>query len=69
MRILRIVGSSELPCGCFVGRYELYDGQTVQVIDEESVSCDIDSHEVGAVVPALPGDAATPSTEETADMA
>lgn len=48
MRILRVVGSGLLPCGCFVGLYETYSGPTVQVIEEQGVKCTEPDHEPGA---------------------
>ncbi len=48
MRILRVVGSELLPCGCFVGLYETYSGPTVQVIEERGVSCVDPMHKQGA---------------------
>jgi hypothetical protein len=50
MRILRVVGSGLLPCGCFVGLYETYDGPTVQIIEERGVACLRRGHEPGQPV-------------------
>ncbi len=50
MRILRIVGSGLLPCGCFVGLYETYSGPTVQIVEERGVSCSDPAHEPGVQV-------------------
>ncbi len=51
MHILRVLGSRLLPCGCFVGRYETYDGATVEIVDEVGVRCDA-GHRNGCGVPA-----------------
>ncbi len=50
MRILRVVGSSLLPCGCFIGLYETYKGPTVQIVEERGVSCTDPRHEPGAQI-------------------
>ncbi len=54
MRILRVVGSGLLPCGCFVGLYETYDGPTVQIIEERGVRCLEPTHEPGQHTTANP---------------
>ena len=53
MRILRVVGSKLLPCGCFVGLYETYDGPTVQIVEERGLTC-IDARHVPGERTALP---------------
>lgn len=50
MRILRVVGSRDLSCGCCVGLYELFNGATVQIVDWHADSCQYASHGVGALV-------------------
>jgi hypothetical protein len=55
MRILRVVGSRLLPCGCFVGAYETYDGRTVEVVDQAGIACSVPSHVRGATLPPDPG--------------
>jgi len=50
MRILRVVGSRDLSCGCCVGLYELFNGATVQIMDWQAESCQHASHGVGALV-------------------
>jgi len=52
MKILRVVNSEVLDCGCFVGLYELYSGQVIEVIDCRGDRCDTRWHAVGATVPA-----------------
>jgi hypothetical protein len=52
MKILRVVSSEVLDCGCLVGFYELYSGQVVEVIDCRGDRCDTPSHDVGTTVPA-----------------
>ncbi len=39
MRILRVVGSRLLACGCFVGVYETYDGESIEIIEERGPRC------------------------------
>lgn len=50
MRILRIVGSQALPCGCFAGLYELFSGPTVRIVDSQGANCHAATHRVGAVL-------------------
>jgi hypothetical protein len=67
MRILRVVGSGLLPCGCFVGLYETYSGPTVQIIEERGVSCRERDHEPGAqIAPASTSRPATPDSSPAA---
>ncbi len=47
MRILRVVGSGLLPCGCFVGLYETFHGGTVQIIEERGGTCAEAAHRPG----------------------
>jgi hypothetical protein len=49
LRILRVVGSRSLTCGCFVGVYETYDGATVEIIEERDPRCFDRSHDEGHV--------------------
>ena len=49
LRILRVVGSRSLMCGCFVGLYETYDGATVEIVDERGRRCTDGSHVTGQV--------------------
>jgi hypothetical protein len=63
MRILRIVGSQALPCGCLVGHYELYSGQIVRLIDYHSETCPLASHRVNSVLPDMVMEA--PSLDHT----
>ncbi len=51
MRILRVVGSGLLPCGCFVGLYETYSGPTVQIIEEPGLTCTEVDHRAGTHIP------------------
>jgi hypothetical protein len=51
MRILRGLSSRFLPCGCFAGVYETYDGQTVAIVDVVGATCADPSHKKGNVVP------------------
>jgi len=50
IRLLRVVGSQRLPCGCFVGVYETYDGGRVEIIDDRGPACLESSHRSGATV-------------------
>ncbi len=50
MRILRILQSQSLPCRCFVGVYETYDGQTVRIIEESGKGCKEALHRPGVIV-------------------
>ena len=59
MRLLRVLRSQQLPCGCFVGVYETYDGETVPIIDVPGPGCADPFHGPGRSV-ALPP-APTPS--------
>lgn len=49
LRILRVVGSRSLKCGCFVGLYETYDGATVEIVEERGPDCFDRSHDEGQV--------------------
>jgi hypothetical protein len=49
LRILRVVGSRSLKCGCFVGVYETYDGASVEIIEERGSRCSDRSHDEGHV--------------------
>ena len=49
MRILRVVGSRTLPCGCFAGIYETYGGQCVEFIDELARNCEVAEHRHGLI--------------------
>jgi hypothetical protein len=50
MRILRVVRSAILSCGCLVGRYETYAGGTVSFIDWRDQRCPHASHWAGRVL-------------------
>jgi hypothetical protein len=52
MRILRLLSSFTLPCGCIGGVYELYDGTVVRLIDERAGQCPHRGHSSGARLPA-----------------
>lgn len=51
MRILRGLGSRFLSCGCLVGVYETYDGETVLIVDAVGPSCPDPAHKKGNSVP------------------
>lgn len=48
MRVLRILTSDTLACGCFVGVYELYNGETIALVDAAADTCA--SHRAGQPV-------------------
>jgi hypothetical protein len=50
MRILRILQSQSLPCGCFVGVYETYEGRTVAIVEESGTGCPNPAHRQGRSV-------------------
>ncbi len=51
MRILRVVRSLLLPCGCFVGAYETYEGRTVRIVEEPGSGCPEPNHRAGTCLP------------------
>jgi hypothetical protein len=50
VRLLRVVGSRRLACGCFVGVYETYDGGTIETVDHRDPACADRAHRPGAAV-------------------
>ena len=50
MRILRGLGSRSLACGCLLGVYETYAGQTVAIIDAKGSDCQDRQHRVDSGV-------------------
>src|SRR5438067_2001254 len=50
MPILRGTNSALLPCGCLIGLYETYRGQTVALVDVKGPSCTEHLHRVNACV-------------------
>ncbi len=44
MRLLRGLGGRVLPCGCLVGVYETYGGETVASIDARGIGCRRSDH-------------------------
>lgn len=58
MRILRVLSSFQLDCGCVGGVYELYSGEVVRVLDAQAARCRNAGHRNGA---RLWGDAPPPS--------
>jgi hypothetical protein len=59
MRILRLLSSRPLPCGCVAGIYETYSGPLVWILDCRDEACHDPRHRPGAVVSA--GDRREPS--------
>src|SRR5215208_3400086 len=49
-RILRGLDSRALACGCLVGVYETYRGQTIAIIDAKGVTCAERAHRVDSPV-------------------
>jgi hypothetical protein len=47
MRLLRVLSSQHLPCGCLVGVYECFDGRVVGIVDERDDRCDDAQHRPG----------------------
>jgi hypothetical protein len=59
MKILRLLSSRPLPCGCLVGVYETYSGPVVSILDVRADHCADRTHRPGArVEPAWPADEA-----------
>lgn len=54
MRLLRILQSRSLPCHCFVGVYETYDGRTVTIIEEPGRGCPVSLHRPGVEIETPP---------------
>jgi len=48
MRILRLLSSRPLPCGCLVGVHETYHGPVVWVLETRGQRCADPSHRAGA---------------------
>jgi hypothetical protein len=55
MRLLRVIQSRRLKCGCFTGVYETYDGGTVEIIDERGLTCREPLHRRNATLRASSG--------------
>ena len=49
-RILRVLGSRTLVCGCLIGLYETYEGRTIALVDARGSSCYERAHWVDAIV-------------------
>lgn len=49
MRVLRVVASEQLPCGCLVGVYETYRGGIAKIVDDRACGCWL-GHRVGQAV-------------------
>lgn len=47
MRLLRIIASRRLACGCLAGVYETYAGSTVSIIDDRAPDCRNTAHRAG----------------------
>lgn len=50
MRILRLLSSRPLPCGCLAGIYETYDGPIARVVDARDPRCHDPGHRLGATL-------------------
>ena len=51
MPILRGTNSALLPCGCVIGRYETYRGESIAIVDLKGSRCTDRVHRVNARVP------------------
>lgn len=51
MRILRGLSSRVLSCGCSIGVYETYQGETVGILDVRNVLCADPAHIEESIVP------------------
>ncbi len=49
MRVLRVVASEQLPCGCLVGVYETYRGGIAKIVDDRARGCWL-GHRMGQAV-------------------
>ena len=47
MRILRVLRSRTLECGCLVGVYESYDGRVAEIVDARDDRCTNPRHRLG----------------------
>jgi hypothetical protein len=50
MRLLRVLSSQHLPCGCLVGVYEEFNCHVVGIVDEQGEMCHDAQHRPGQVV-------------------
>jgi len=50
MRILRLLSSRPLPCGCVAGIYETYDGPITWIVDARGDECHDARHRPGATL-------------------
>jgi hypothetical protein len=48
MRILRLLSSRLLPCGCLAGLYEAYAGPVVWIVDARGANCTNSTHRPGS---------------------
>jgi hypothetical protein len=54
MRVLRLLASQPLPCGCLAGVYESHNGDVVALLDARDAQCMAREHREGAAVPVQP---------------
>ena len=47
MRILRLLSTRPLPCGCLAGAYETYTGPVVWILDATGAECTAPEHRPG----------------------
>ena len=47
MRILRLLATRPLPCGCLAGVYETYDGPIATILDARGDDCPDVTHQPG----------------------
>jgi hypothetical protein len=51
MRILRLLASHSLPCGCLARVYESYTGEVIALLDAQDAGCGTRGHREGVAVP------------------
>ena len=60
MPILRGTNSALLPCGCVIGVYETYRGQSLAIVDLKNPRCTDRSHRVNARILWIAGNGSAP---------
>lgn len=50
VRILRGLSSARLACGCSIGVYETYSGETVHIVDARHGRCTLAGHREGEIL-------------------
>jgi hypothetical protein len=52
MRVLKVLTSNKLPCGCLAGVYELYSGEVIGIVDAPDGACL--AHRIGQPLEEVP---------------